>query len=588
MNLYLIAAALIGGFIVYGAIKTAHRRLHHHGIHAGLWRWFTGQPWNGRAVTDAGWFRPATRALTRTGHASRFSHLPRWKRTCWRTGCTLAPAAALYGYITDRAVTELAALLGAIAATLYLVWRTYRAVRRHQHRRTWLTPIHMALARDVGWAIADRPEKWIEVERDRSKATLALPQGFNASSHQQDQIGSAVAGKLGLEAPEVRWRLAGPRPTLEITAAQPPPQHVKFADITSAIAAAKPDEFVFGLGRKGAPVTASLSGDSPHIALSMASGAGKSTVARLLLSQHLNRGGIGVVLDPKLISLQWARGLPNVAYAGTPAEIHRVLMWLEHELDRRNAVALASADVDGIVHGNVGPPVLVVAEELNVGMNRLRAYWRTAKEPGEPNKSPAIEAMESLLFAGRQARMHVLAIAQMLSVRASAGGEARENMAARILARYSANAWKMLAPEHVMPPSSRVPGRVQIVTDKVNETQTAWQTPRQARDYSLAGMVTACPAGMPCVTAPEPRPELADRPSDLCAVTPDPSGVTPALEGAVTLREAKDAGIWKGSLGALRMHRHRTEGFPEPVGMRDGAHVYDVAALAAWAEGRSE
>lgn len=53
-------------------------------------------------------------------------------------------------------------------------------------------------------------------------------------------------------------------------------------------------------------------------------------------------------------------------------------------------------------------------------------------------------------------------------------------------------------------------------------------------------------------------------------------------DGAVTLREAKEAGLWSGTLGALRMRRHRAPGFPQPVGERDGAHVYDPAALAAY------
>lgn len=129
--------------------------------------------------------------------------------------------------------------------------------------------------------------------------------------------------------------------------------------------------------------------------------------------------------------------------------------------------------------------------------------------------------MEALLFAGRQVRVHVLSIAQMLSVRAS-GSEARENMAVRILGRYSANAWKMLAPEHVMPPPSRVPGRVQVVTAAVHETQAAWQAPREAREYATAGTVTVCPAGMPGVTAAPRRPELEHGASDQCVVTASP------------------------------------------------------------------
>ena len=67
----------------------------------------------------------------------------------------------------------------------------------------------------------------------------------------------------------------------------------------------------------------SLDNDSRRTSASAwASGDGKSITARNMAAQILYHGGIVIVLDYKLISHMWARGLPNVAYAGTPAEIH--------------------------------------------------------------------------------------------------------------------------------------------------------------------------------------------------------------------------------------------------------------------------
>src|ERR1039457_6495267 len=95
-------------------------------------------------------------------------------------------------------------------------------------------------------------------------------------------------------------------------------------------------------------------------------------------------GSLLMILDFKLISHMWARGLPNVAYAGLPAEIHTALMWLQAEILRRNQVALRAADIEGVVQANVGPRILVIAEELNATQNRLGAYWKTVREKGRP------------------------------------------------------------------------------------------------------------------------------------------------------------------------------------------------------------
>lgn len=140
MSGILAVAVLVAAFAVYGIAKTGHNRLTHHGIHAGVWRFMTGQPWHGKPVTDAGWTRRGTRALTRTGHASRWQHLTIWERTAWRTGGALVVLASLYGWFADRPVTELAWLLGGIAAAALSSWRAVRAVRRHSHRRSWAVP----------------------------------------------------------------------------------------------------------------------------------------------------------------------------------------------------------------------------------------------------------------------------------------------------------------------------------------------------------------------------------------------------------------------------------------------------------------
>ena len=189
---------------------------------------------------------------------------------------------------------------------------------------------------------------------------------------------------------------------------QPPPADVYLKDIRDAAHEAAEHEIVMGIGRKGEIVRVSVDNDSPHLGLSMGSGDGKSTVAKNQLAQLLHHGALGVILDIKLISHMWARGLPNVAYAGTPAEIEETLVWLSAEVARRNRLALAHADIEGKVHANPGARIFIIAEELNATQNRLKAWWN--REMGEKGRSPGSEALDDVMFLGRQVHVNVLQI----------------------------------------------------------------------------------------------------------------------------------------------------------------------------------
>ena len=391
--------AVVPLIALLGLLETGQRRFRAHGFIILAWRFLTGHPWHGKPVTDAGWLRPGKKALTRTGHASRFHHRPRWQRAAYRTGSLLAATLALYGLLIARTVTLTALAAATLALTVLGCVRAWRAVRRRKHRRTWIDPLHVALAPLAGIPLPNAPKSWQAIEPDRSRAVLSLPPGYNDDAKARDKLAHTAAAKLGLEQPEIRWQLAGPEPKLTLVRSEPPPARVTLDDIRDAITRTARDTLVLGLGKKSAPVDVSLHGDSPHVGASMGSGAGKSTLARVITAQMLHKGAVALFLDIKLISHMWARGLPNTAYADTPEAIHDALIWLAYELDRRNQVAKASADVEGNVLARVGPRLLIVCEELNMTMNRLRAHW---KDAGAVGRSPAITALEDVAFAGRQ------------------------------------------------------------------------------------------------------------------------------------------------------------------------------------------
>ena len=511
----------------------------------------------------------------------------RARRAAWRSGSVLAAVALVAGWLASPQVTGWALILCFTVSVMVVTWRAWRLLAGWRHHRVWLRPLHLAAHEVAQIDRRRRPGEWLQVEPDRSRAVLALPSGWPADAADKQRLVAIAAAKLGMEAPEASWRLAGPKPQLELTTSQPPPVRVALADVMPAIDRAKPDELVWGVGKRGAMVTSSLSGDSPHLGLSMGSGAGKSVTARGLLAQMLYRGCIGLILDHKMISHQWAAGLPNVAIARRPHEIHAALIWLGGEVERRNEVALAGADMDGNVHAVVGPRLIVVGEELNATVARLRAYWRQIREKDDPVRSPALEALDAASFMGRQVLTNIIYIGQRLSVKASGGdGDARENIGVLGFGRYSASNWKMLAGDYPMPPKSLTPGRIQVVSDRVRETQGVFMSAREARRLALAGEVAVCPRGMPgAVAVADETAALISGPEQGSPIGHGP--LVPIISGVrVTLSEAVVQGIVSCSLHAIRKAAQRDGGFPARAGLRGLAGEYDAVALAKWDAGR--
>ncbi|MGW5609478.1 hypothetical protein ACWEWI_25945 [Streptomyces sp. NPDC003753] len=112
--------------------------------------------------------------------------------------------------------------------------------------------------------------------------------------------------------------------------------------------------------------------------------------------------------------------------------------------------------------------------------------------------------------------MHVLLVAQSATARALGGPEVREQFAIRILAGYSMNAWRMLAPEiHPAPKPTKHPGRAQVVIGgTARETQVLFFTDAEAREWATSRPPASKkkPPAVPATPAPAQLPKPADNP----------------------------------------------------------------------------
>jgi hypothetical protein len=186
-----------------------------------------------------------------------------------------------------------------------------------------------------------------------------------------------------------------------------------------------------------------------------------------------------------------------VRYCRDIEEIHDALVMLGAEGHRRNR---AVDDWEGEGDAPVGPRMVIIVEEGNATIAKLRRFWSQARKakadedgPADPKESPAIDALREVLFMGRAVKMHVLLVAQSATANALGGPEVRECFATRIVARYSVNQFRMLAPEvNPVPRSTRHVGRAQVVIGgAAQETQVAFFTDADARAWATAGTVSA-------------------------------------------------------------------------------------------------
>lgn len=579
-----VIAAVAVVFLIAVFIAHARRRIKAHGVIMLAWRYLSGQHHTGMPQVSA-----SGKPLNQVGRVRPF-----WlksPRTRARIRCTRIASIVglLYGYAELR-------MIGYILTASLLLWgkyRAYRTIRKRRaeagHHRTLTRPVHYAVAELCGQPLSLPPAHWITVERDRSGVELRLREGTTFTDRQLDRVVNAVGSAIGLSSPQVdqdRTMLAGPEPRLAIAAHPSPPSEVLLAEVRGWMKAKlKADELFLGLGARSAPITLSLSSDSPHLGLSMRSGKGKSRLARLIIAQALAKGWLVVVIDSKRFSQQWCKNLPGVIYARTPAEIREAMVRLGQELDWRNEQAEQYADIEGEV-GDMWPRVLVVCEEMNMARQKIVAYW---KEHGTGGTDPADTAMADLAFAGRQVLMNLLLISQRMSAKVAGNGDVRENIGARLL-NCTAATWKMLASEHVMPPMPKAPGRFWLVVDdSLREVQAVNISAAEAQELAASG-ASAQPWHDTGDTAGSPLALSGESAGQPCGTVSDgPVPVSPS--GAVALSVAsadKGLALVPMTLVALRAARARRKwnGFPAPVSRSRGAEEYDPDELAAWYEQR--
>jgi hypothetical protein len=543
---------------------------------AWVWRWFSGRPMNGHRYTDATGFHYGTMALDVSGRASGYKLLPGYKRFLYvRLPVMLAPAYALMWVLSMGHAIVATAGLATMAAWEVDKWRRLR-----RFRRDVLEPVSAGASAVLRVKrVSGQGHTWITIPADfrddeTAKITLRLPLDWVGQDGDKAALVAVVAAKLNLDELTPAWSLHGAAPSVAFSVPPRPPTLVTLAEALADAEALDEGSVMLGYGPRRKVEVFSLLLESPHAILNGGSGSGKSELLAFIVGQFMRRGSGVLVLDAKFVSHMWLRRVPGVHYVSEAKDMHEALCWLDEELLRRARLVSTAKDTDEASRGLV--PLVVLMEEMTAARNRLDGYWKSIKGQGDPALSPALAALANVANMGRELRVHAFLAGQSLTAKVTGGPEGRESYGARMLARATSNAWRMLAPQIKPAPVKRQkPGRWHIV---VGDVLRMFQAPfsdlkNETSPDSVARLIEWATSGLsvPDVSAMIEGWDWQGGGGGGEAEVPSSEPPTPA---GISLRQyADEAGL---DLKTLTRWRERRNDFPSWVGVgARGVQLFD-------------
>lgn len=595
-----------------------------------LYRFLLGRPLDGARRTDATFWRHARASMDPSGYASWWSRLPGWQRLGWRLVVLYVLAwvpPVLIGWVpwtvaVSRHAGVLVTVLGPVLAyqavryfglkvpvpvlawsrrgPRFEGWVSWTLEGRRGWERTKVRPVAMAATGVLGTHYRSRTaRRWVHVPRsyrdqDGRPVSIALPPKFVPDKGTQDRLARAVAARLGMRDPDVRWDLEGEKPKMFLSAPPIPPTELVFADVRELFERTEEFKPLLGLAARRAPLYGHMVNDSPHIAVSAGPGAGKSELIKNIGMQALHWGWGLIMCDWKEVSHDWCRGLPGVLYVVDVEKIHDLWVRLGEEVDIRKRAYREDRTMPG------RSKVMIVCEEMNITADLLNAYWenlRSTADPEEkrtmPAKSPAMAGLRAVNFAGRQLGMFLVFVAQRFSAKVTNGNaDLRESFQIRLMARYSPQTVKMLAGD--IKPFPKKPDNlgqwVAVMGSEAVVFKSPLTTDEEAREFAMAGLPNPpTPLSGSHMVDPSQRHSVAPTQGDqLRPVTASPLAMTDARKLVDMVDALEPLGI---TLPILRKAaREDGQGDPDFPKVHGGhpnkGYTYDFDAVREWARRR--
>lgn len=352
---------------------------------------------------------------------------------------------------------------------------------------------------------------------------LLLPDHYAATELQQQEltqlVNSRVPGdwvprfNMRTTPPHAVWtHRPKPKPKPE------PPDRVGFfdPDIQAAIARCKKGEFVVGKDEAGRIIIKKLDDETPHWALSVGTGGGKSIFNMMLMAQAVGQGYSVIVPDVKRVSVSAFIGVPGVYIyndPGSPQDMRAAVEYFTQEIDARGAISEVDPTIDF-------PGLLMILEEANELADVSKDWWDANRESKDRAADPMWGDVASGARLGRHVHGNIVGVFQDLRDQAMGGKGVRNLFRLKFMGNFNTNTWKNVVGTTPVPESYEKAGRMMIVEGSTQYwVQTPYAEPEHLREWAMQKRREANfdPAaglyGTPPAPSPKALPTLLKRAS---------------------------------------------------------------------------
>ncbi|MER7050378.1 hypothetical protein ABT391_36735 [Streptomyces jumonjinensis] len=310
-----------------------------------------------------------------------------------------------------------------------------------------------------------------------ARIVLRLPWTFRGSQIERDNLNALFNGRLPGEWVS-RFSATGEHFTVVYTHKPPPkppapepecPELVSFfdPDVQEAIANCKKGEIVIGKDAFGRIIIKELgNSETPHWALSVGTGGGKSAFCQMVIAQLISQGYYIVVADVKRVSVSKFIGVVGCYIYNdplNPQDMRSAVEWFKEEIAARSAITEADSSAEF-------PGILCLIEEANEFADISREWWdenRKARAdedgPAERAADPIWGTLASGARLGRHAYGNIIGVFQDLRDQAMGGKGMRNLFRLKFMGNFSVNSWKNVIGTTPVPESVDEAGRMMIV-----------------------------------------------------------------------------------------------------------------------------
>ncbi|MFH9016458.1 hypothetical protein ACH4C6_34560 [Streptomyces sp. NPDC017943] len=351
----------------------------------------------------------------------------------------------------------------------------------------------------------DEPlDNWLRMpERladDDARIVVRLPWTFRGSQADKDNVTALINSRVPGEWVG-RFTFTGEHATAVYTHKPPPkppapeptpPDSVDFFDpeIQEAIANCKRGQIVIGRDAFGQIIIKEMGdGETPHWALSVGTGGGKSAFCQMVIAQLIAQGYYILASDVKRVSVANYIGVVGCYIYNdpmNPQDMRAGIDWFKEEIAARSAISEADPTAEF-------PGILCLIEEANEFADVSREWWDDNRKtradefgPADRAGDPVWGTVASGARLGRHVHGNILAVFQDLRDQALGGKGLRNLFRLKFMGNFNKNTWDNVVGTKPVPESIDKAGRMMIVEGNAQYwVQTLYAKPEALRAWAI-------------------------------------------------------------------------------------------------------